>query len=215
MGRLSRNCPKPQRRGKNVHRPEEQEGQEEPSADHLLLYIYAVGGLQGGRVMVTVHVNGVALTMEIDTVAKTLVIGADLYDKYFAHISLRPTQDLVWGSTLKMRGAFLAHVTYNEQSAELPVCVVASKFPSLFGLLWMTKLRLDFGKLIPKILNVNKTGQDGTYDGELLAKLRTNFPHVFRSIIERRRGMCLCRGVDHSLHFCTDITKFVIFTVLQ
>jgi len=65
--------------------------------------------------MITVHVNGVSLALEVDTGTKASVIGAEVYDRHFAHFPLRPTQDLVWGSTLKMRGECLANVSYDEQ----------------------------------------------------------------------------------------------------
>jgi len=121
------------------------------------------------------------MQMEAGTGVKASVIGRTSYEKAFSHIPLRKTRDLVWVDVLKMKGGFTAKVQYEDQSADLTVCVVDGQFPALFVLPRMSKLRWDFNRLIPCILQVNENPLPPN-KSTVVSELKRTYPHVFQKI---------------------------------
>ena len=51
------------------------------------------------------------------------------------------------GRPLKVHGELIAHLKYQDQSADVPLLVVEGSGPSLFGRDWLSRIRLDWTKI--------------------------------------------------------------------
>ncbi len=104
-------------------------------------------------IAVIVLANQSELRMKVDTGASASVVSEDTYWKLWQHnpppiqkssIKLRTYT----GEPLKILGAIEIQVNYQGQMEQLPLLVVSGSSPSLLGKDWMTKIRLDWGRLL-------------------------------------------------------------------
>lgn len=96
---------------------------------------------------VPMNVDGVLLTMELDTGAAVSVISWREFKKLFPHKQLQPASlklRTYTGAMVKPKGLAKVVVHHNDQTAELPLYVVDTIGPALLGREWMQDMRLDW-----------------------------------------------------------------------
>ena len=96
---------------------------------------------------VDLKLNGKVLTMEIDTGACVSLISEQTFKQLFPKKSLKPSKarlSTYSGQAITSKGEIDVIVTYGDQQATLPLIVVASTGPSLFGINWLTTILLDW-----------------------------------------------------------------------
>lgn len=103
--------------------------------------------------VVTPTVNNVDLVMEIDTGALLSLISESTYRESWPAQStpnLEPTNvqlKMYTGKKIGVLGKLKVRVDINHQSEELNLLVVESNSPSLLGVDWLAKLKLDWKKV--------------------------------------------------------------------
>ena len=98
----------------------------------------------------TVSVNGIPLTMEIDTGAVVSVVGNGFYEKYLPHVPLSSCSKQLQsysGEILATKGETLVDVEFQGQKAQLPLVVVDGDKPALLGRNWLMEIKLDWNQL--------------------------------------------------------------------
>ena len=120
--------------------------------------LYSITGTGKRAYTVKPKLNGVELEMEIDTGATLSLISEETYCKLWqAHQT--PTLETTdtnlrtyTGEKITALGKIKVEVAINSQLAELSLLVVKGNGPSLLGVDWLEKLRLDW-KLINQVQN--------------------------------------------------------------
>ena len=112
--------------------------------------LYVVGTDRVAPYTAAVQINGVDLTMEIDTGAAVSLISESTYTQlrpdggnpelHQAPIRLRTCT----GEELALLGKTAVTVTQSDQQAELELFVVKGRGPSLLGRDWLSKIRLNW-----------------------------------------------------------------------
>ncbi|XP_064486429.1 uncharacterized protein LOC135398834 isoform X2 [Ornithodoros turicata] len=112
-----------------------------------------IKGIQDGKsdpIGVTMTVNGIPLTMELDTGAAVSVISAHDFKATFGYGQFQKT-DLklrtYTGEEVAPLGVVQVQVQYNNQAASLPLYVVHQPGPPLLGRQWLRCIRLDWPSL--------------------------------------------------------------------
>lgn len=85
--------------------------------------------------------------MELDTGAAVSLISKGKYDSNLQHIPLQPTDIILktyTGEALAPVGVISVAVKLNNQSARLPLYVVNSDAPPLFGREWLRAIKLNW-----------------------------------------------------------------------
>ena len=105
---------------------------------------------------VTVKANQADLLMEVDTGASASLISEATYKQLLQGNLPRLKKTNVKlhtysGELLKVLGSITIDVVYEGQNEKLPLLVVAGEGPSLLGKNWMTKIRLNWNKLVHKV----------------------------------------------------------------
>ena len=88
-----------------------------------------------------------SLLMKLDTGAGVSVISKETYKKHFIGTPLMPSNTRLsayTGHPLKVHGQLIAHLKYQDQSADVPLIVVEGSGLSLFGRDWLSRIRLDW-----------------------------------------------------------------------
>ena len=99
--------------------------------------------------MVTVHIEGKPLQMEIDTGACVSIVNHKVYKKLCTK-KLKPSQAKLKGyagHSIKVIGEVEVNVCHNGQQATLPLVVVKGAGPNLLGRNWLDVLRLDWKEI--------------------------------------------------------------------
>nr|XP_050043718.1 uncharacterized protein K02A2.6-like [Dermacentor andersoni] len=100
---------------------------------------------------VPVNVDGVLLTMELDTGAAVSVISWREFQRLFPRKRLQPASlklRTYTGAIVKPKGLAKVVVRHNDQCVELPLYVVDSTGPALLGREWLQDIRLDWKNLV-------------------------------------------------------------------
>ena len=118
------------------------------SVDPFSLSLYNLSSGQQG-IEIPVELNGTSLLMELDTGAGVSVISEETYKKHFSGTPLMPSNRLhaYTGHPLKVHEQLIAHLKYQDQSANVPLLVVEGSGPSIFGRNWLSQIRLDWTKI--------------------------------------------------------------------
>ena len=85
--------------------------------------------------------------MEIDTWSAVSIITERVYLQYFQHLQLQESSlqlHTYTGEIVKPEGVLSVSVTYQKQVKTLPLYVLKSKGPCLFGRDWMAEIQLDW-----------------------------------------------------------------------
>ena len=103
--------------------------------------------------MVKPRLNEVELEMEIDTGASLSIISERTYNRLWPAQSaptIRPTQASLrtyTGEQIEIRGKIDVNVDIDNQTAQLSLVVVKGSGPSLLGVDWLEKLKLEWNKM--------------------------------------------------------------------
>ena len=104
-------------------------------------------------IQVTVNVNGVDITMEVDTGAFISIISESTYCKYWEKGQAPPivpsstNLKTYTGEQLSIKGVINVTVKYENQCHSFQLTVVKGSGPSLLGRDWLLKIKLNWEKL--------------------------------------------------------------------
>ena len=96
---------------------------------------------------VSLEVEGISLTMELDTGAGASIISEQTYQAHFREIPLKPCSTKLHtytGEPIQVLGLITVDVKYKDQNASLPLVVVQGQGPSLLGRDWLKVVKLDW-----------------------------------------------------------------------
>lgn len=102
---------------------------------------------QLAHICITPEIEGKMIEMELDTGAAVSIISREKYDNVLQHIPLQPTDVILktyTGEALAPVGVINVAVKLNNQSAQLPLYVVNSDAPPLFGREWLRSIKLNW-----------------------------------------------------------------------
>ena len=104
-------------------------------------------------IQVTVNVNGVDITMEVDTGASVSIISESTYRKYWEKgqappiVPSRTNLKTYTGEQLSIKGVINVTVKYENQCHSLQLTVVKGSGPSLLVRDWLLKIKRNWEKL--------------------------------------------------------------------
>ena len=101
-------------------------------------------------IIIPVNVNGEDCSMELDTGAFVSIMSEEAWKKSFARVPLEKSQIKLrtyTGETLDVIGQAQVEVTYQNQTANLPIQIVKGQGPSLFGRNWLRDIKLNWGSI--------------------------------------------------------------------
>lgn len=145
---------------------------------------------QKSPLQVTVEVDHMPLTMEVDTGAAFSIISWRTYDQLFSSRCFRKTDEKLktyLGEMLPMFGKFHADIEYNHQKQNLLLVVAGEVGPSLLGCNWLSYLRLNWNSLFHVV------------DHQPLSDLLTKYSMVFSNNLGTLKG--------YKAKLCLDNTK--------
>ena len=96
---------------------------------------------------VSLEVEGISLTMELDTGAGASIISEQTYQAHFREIPLKPCSTKLHtytGEPIQALGLITVDVKHKDQSVSLPLVVVQGQGPSLLGRDWLKVVKLDW-----------------------------------------------------------------------
>ena len=131
-------------------------------------------------------VNGVILSMEVDTGAAVSVISRSLYDELFRGFSLNSVTTRLStysGEVLKVCGEFPVRVLYNGQESTQKLLVVENAGHPLFGRDWLRAIRLDWSTF----QQVHKVHTESNLSSA--ADVRQQYPSLFSPGIGKLKGI--------------------------
>ena len=125
------------------------------AGDETLEYslFHTQGQSSAAPIQVTLAVNGVNMTMELDTGATLSVISEETYHKLFpvetapALKTSKAQLKTYTGEVIPILGEIEVEVQYKGQHSEQKLLVVAGKGPSLLGRDWLSQIKLDWNQL--------------------------------------------------------------------
>ena len=120
---------------------------ESEPGDVPLLAIQSPGNKIDSRIKVQLEIQGVKMTMELDTGVSVSIISSRVYKENFSEIPLQKsdtTLRIYTGEPIKVLGMFNAEVKCEEQQYSLPLLVVDGDGPSLFGCNCLSSITLDW-----------------------------------------------------------------------
>ena len=131
-----------------VHMMQEHNNSEEESdlASGWQIYTMSLGH-KDDSLIVTPEIDGKPISMELDTGSSLTVLPARMYEEHFSHIPMNASKMVLrtyTGEKVYPKGHINVSVAINNQTATLPLVIVESNGPALFGRNWFSKLRLDW-----------------------------------------------------------------------
>ena len=101
--------------------------------------------------VITVNLNGVDVSMELDTEASLSIISEETFRSIAQPMdNLQPTDIALTtytGESLSIMGTYNVQVCYQSQVHTLPLIVVKGHGPSLFGRNWLEKIKIDWNSI--------------------------------------------------------------------
>ena len=129
----------------------EQDSEEgEMDSEYGLFQIRCVQGSSTAAIVVNPHINGVSLSMELDTGAAVSLVSKKTWERHFPGVKLTKSETLLKtysGEKLKVEGQADVHVSYQEQEKTLPLIVVSGQGPFLWGRNWLAAIRLNWTQI--------------------------------------------------------------------
>lgn len=102
---------------------------------------------QLAHICITPEIEGKMIEMELDTGAAVSLISKEKYESNLQHISLQPTDIILktyMGEALAPVGVISVAVKLNNHSTRLPLYIVNSDGPPLFGREWLRAIKLNW-----------------------------------------------------------------------
>ena len=109
------------------------------------------------EIIVNVNLGGNDVEMELDTGAAHTLMPLQQFKKLFPLMKLKKTDVLLKsysGDIIHVHDQAIVDVKHNKQQLQLPILVVDSKGPALFGRNWLRKLKLNWSVI--KSVHVGK-----------------------------------------------------------
>ena len=138
---------------RRTHHVQADRGSEGESSDSEMSdgsLVCKIHGDMSRLMRVKMQINGVPLTMEIDTGAAVSIISEQTQQKHFPQATLRPTQIKLrtyTGEPMPVLGEMAVEVTYRQSTHSLTLFVVQGNGPSLLGRSWLYQVCLDWKSL--------------------------------------------------------------------
>ena len=101
-------------------------------------------------IRVALALDSCSMPMEVDTGASVSIVSESLYHKLWPGRRLDSCEiqlQTYAREPLVVMGKTTVQVEYEDQSIKLPLVVVKGEGPALLGRNWMTKIRLNWGKI--------------------------------------------------------------------
>jgi len=101
-------------------------------------------------IIIPVKVNGEDCSMELDTGASMSIMSEEAWKKSFTRAPLEKSQiklRMYTRETLDVTGQAQVEVTYQNQTATLPIQIVKGQGPSLFGRNWLRDIKFNWGSI--------------------------------------------------------------------
>ena len=125
----------------------------------------------------TPEVNGIPLSMELDTGASVSLISTNVWQSKLKRMPLESTSIVLktyTGEKLELEGQAMVQVKYHDQEAKLPLLVIKGTGPSLLGRNWLQAIRLNWGEI--------------KHVSSELDQLIAKFPEVFKEGLGTVKG---------------------------
>ena len=121
-----------------------------PAADKEELHLYSVNGAGTHSIQVSMMLNGLAHTLELDTGAAVTIMSQGESQQLFPGVPLTKSSTLLRiysGETLSVLGVMNVEVQYKQQRESLKLTIVSGKGPSLLGRDWLQHFSHTEGSL--------------------------------------------------------------------
>ena len=154
-GHIARAC-RTQFRGKprSTHKVDaEQSPSDEPVE---ILALFRTKSKSAESMAITVKADQADLVMEVDTGASVSLMSETTYKQtwkeHLPHLNKSNIRLRTYsGEFLKVLGSITVDVAYENQNEQLPIIVIEGEGPTLLGKNWLTKIRLNWNKLVHKV----------------------------------------------------------------
>ena len=148
-GHLARVChsTKTQSRSRKPPGPEVARAHQLGVAEEDELPLFVLGAGRTTPIQVDVFVNGVPVTMEVDTCAAVSVMSRRQQEELFPDAELQPSRISLrtyTAESVPVLGALQVQVTYGTQSKDLSLVIVQGSGPALLGRDWLSHIKLDW-----------------------------------------------------------------------
>ena len=176
----------------------ESEQQLEEADDIADMRIHAVSPSAPRSYKVSMEINKIPITMELDTGASVSLVSEATWADKLNKPSLQPctlSLQSYPNRSLKVQGQCQVGVSVYGREANLPLVVVEGSGPPLFGRNWLEKIQLNWAE-IAKINRIT-TNQ---YTPPGLQSILTKYQNVFKEELGQ------CKGVKAHLHVQADAT---------
>ena len=146
-----------------------------------VISLFSTGSQAGTPIKVTLTVNQKPLTMELDTETLYSLISEQAYKATWSEGAPTLEQSTVklhiyTGEQIVVVGSITATVCYNAHVVELPLLIIKSEGPSLFGHNWLSKMKLDW-------CAINQVAS------QVYKKVIDKYPEVFKDELGTLQGM--------------------------
>ena len=101
-------------------------------------------------IILPVEMNGVSVSMELDTGASLSILSKMLWKEKFPEAELLPSTvhlKTYTGEELKVLGQTHVDINYEGQNCKLPLQLVEGNEPALFGRNWLKTIKLNWGTI--------------------------------------------------------------------
>ncbi|KAL9950577.1 hypothetical protein ACROYT_G043093 [Oculina patagonica] len=139
---------RPDRGSRSVRYVEDDAALKEPNDEFKLFQIHQEK--PEPSIKVPVKVNGEQFSMELDTGAFVSIMSEEAWKKNFPKVPLEESKMKLrtyTGEALEILGQARVEVTYQDQTANLPLQVIKGQGPSLFGRNWLRNIKLNWGSI--------------------------------------------------------------------
>ena len=139
----------------------------ENESDHDFIWALKHIGQERHSFKVDAQLDGKTIPLELDTGSEASIMPANMYEEHFNHFELKPTEtqfEGYFGSVKQARGLIEVPVSYEGQSKILPMYVLDSSGPALFGRSWMKSIKLNWQQVLGSYVTVNNLVKDKTCD---------------------------------------------------
>ena len=153
-------------------------------SDQEDLKLFTIGKKSSRPIIVTLQVNGKALSMEVDTGAAVSLISEDTLKKVLPDAIPRKSNVVLRTYTeerMTVLGELLVDVQYSNQRKSLELIVIAGAGTSLLGRNWLQHLRLDWQNIFSVRVEDDRTGR--------LQAAFKQYEEIFREELGTVRGI--------------------------
>ena len=150
--------------------------------------IHFIGG-NARPIHVTVDINDISLSMELDTGAAVSLISEQQYKSSLSTVPLLESEVVLktyTGENMRVLGELTVTAKYGSQCQDLPLVVIAGNGPPLLGRNWLQHFRLDWDPLKSGTIHVRLTSHWSLFCKSILRYSRKNY----EKFIPRRPNSC-------------------------